>query len=479
LYNADVKGAEPGSAISAGLSNRREVPPTTPFLLEAIAQELTDLPEVLEALKNHRPRPLKDLEFVAVDGVSYLYDPARSRAHLAQDARAIQAWLQPAPTTPLMQLAVKDPGYESWVQHGRPTLEDPAGQPVIAAYRREVASLRALMRALFPSDDAPPSPLLVPMPVPPKAAPAVERVLAVQRVKAPAVQRAPAVERVPAVHRIHAAAKPVEPPPPTLVAPAPEPPRVAPKRIVVRPGVVRQIVADAVRGQVARTENAPTKDAPTENARTENAPTKDAPTKDARTENARTANVQAPEPQEPGKKRRKAAPVDPAAVERTEVLDDVRAWLRAALPVKRPTLVRYGLWERAEAQFGSWDEAVAAAGIPVPNTALWQLPARDPDLSFDILVEALPDEVVARLCSVTLAKVRRRRRDNGAPDPARQLHRRVLATNQLGVDSDEVIAAQLGVSAEAIAQVREAERHAATSSDSDADARPEDSSSPS
>jgi len=507
LYNAEVKARDaPGIAFSAGLSNRRESPPTTPFLLEAVAQEVGDLPAVLEALKNHQPRPLKDLDFVAVDGVSYLYDPARSRGHLAQDARAIQTWLQPAPTTLLMQLAVKDSGYETWVEHGRPTLEDAAGHLVVAAYRREVAALRALMPALLPSEDGTMPSLVVLAPPPParvqpQAAqpPRVQSPPLVQRVQPPPVERvqsSPVVQRVqsPWAQRIQSPPPQRVPSPPPAQAPSAEEtprPHVARKRTVVRTGIARSVVpTDVIVRRVltdVRTDDIRADDARAERV---SGPTSAPQVTQPQVTQPQVTQPQVTQPQpvrapEAPKTRRKAAlpseavaaTIDPATAERAEVLEDVRAWIRAALPVRRPTLSRYGLWERAETHFGSWSKAVSAAGIPLAAEPLWQLPARDPELSFDILVEALPDAIVARLCSVTLAKVRRRRRDNGAPDPTRQLHRRVLATNRLDVVSDEVIATQLGVSTEAIAEVREAERLAATSTDDDP--RPDDTSTPS
>jgi hypothetical protein len=124
--------------------------------------------------------------------------------------------------------------------------------------------------------------------------------------------------------------------------------------------------------------------------------------------------------------------------------------------VRRTSLTRYGLWQRAEKAFGSWDEALVAADIPVAKEPLWMLP-RDSELSLDILIEALPDPIVARLSSLSVAKVRGRRRANGAPDAARQLVRRIMATDRLGKVADEVIAKELGISTEEVASVRESE----------------------
>jgi len=354
LYNAEATARGiPSMALSAGLTNRRETPPTMPFLVEAVAQEVPDRPAVYAAMAGHVPRPLSDLPFVAVDGVSYLYDPARKRKHLAQDTKAVEAWLRSAPSTPRMSLAIPDSGYQIWEQSGRPALDSQAGRLVVSAYRRDVVVVRALVNTLLAATAAQPtSAHLAPTPT--------------RRIVTPLAKTAPA-------------ASPAAP-----------------------------IASES-------------------------------------------------EAKPPRRQRNVIEVTSPKALERAEVLGDVRAWLRAALPTGRAVLVRYGLWERAEAHFGSWNEAVQAAGIPVAEETLWALPARDPELSFDILVEALPNAVVARLCAVTIQKAARRRRDNGAPDPARQLHRRIVATGQLGVAADEAIAAQLGITANEVAKVREQE----------------------
>ena len=371
LYNAEAKARGLSArATSAGLSNRRELPPTTVFLLEAVAREVRDLPAVYAEVSLHRPTPLKSLaisEMKGLSGVSYLYDPARKPHHRAEDAKVIERWLAAAPGTPVIELAIKDAGYEAWDRDGRPSLDSPAGQSVLSVYMREVGALRTLARALV------------------------------------------------------AAAAPSE--------------ATAPKRQPEEP--IRTV--DVVQAPPS------TPSSTSESEVTEHIGPTNAPLKAKRPSSARAQ-----------KPRKTDAPLEPEAKERADALDDVRAWIRAALPLSRTTLTRYGLWKRAEQHFGSWEGAIAASGIAVAKEPLWMLP-RDRELSLDILIEALPDANVARLSGLSLPKIRARRRANGAPDAARQLSRRVVATDLLGGVPDEAIAAQLGVPVEAIVRIREAE----------------------
>ena len=554
LYNAEAEAlGESGRAISAGLSNRTEMPPTAAYLLEAVKRGVPELPKVFEALSAHRPTPLKTLPFVEVRGVSYLYDPARKAEHLVQDARAIHAWLTPAPTTSVLRLAMKDAGYEAWDQAGRPALESEAGQEVLLTYIRQVGELRSLARSLLGVAAPLDASLVAPL-EPPKPPRVIEPV--VSTVKRPAAAiAAPVVPayvkptyvtprhgvpvpsyvtpshgttRLPATAYVtpsHGTPRPVisayvtpshgtpRPPVSTYVTPAqgtprfgvplptpssgtsrdgisglsdvgavdPSLPRPARRIVQIRPEPVAPSPASEAaspsspKAKAPRTKAPKTRDAegtaakPAQAIASKNAEARPPEATEARPAEARTPEPRAPEapaaeasapeasaegrPTKPTKSKKAASPQE---TERAEVLEDVRAWLRAALPVRRTSLTRYGLWQRAEKAFGSWDEALVAADIPVAKEPLWMLP-RDSELSLDILIEALPDPIVARLSSLSVAKVRGRRRANGAPDAARQLVRRIMATDRLGKVADEVIAKELGISTEDVASVRESE----------------------
>lgn len=472
LYNAEAEAlGNPSRAISAGLSNRTVMPPTAVYLFESVARALPDRPEILAALRAHQPTPLRSLPFRSIAGACLVHEPARKPKDLADDEKAMRAWLATEAATPLMKLAVDDPGYREWKARGEPALGSPDGEAVLAVYAQQVAVVRVMATALAAATaahpDQPPLPVVQPPPPPSVSHGPPEAEVFVMRVRHKTGE-IPLPTPPPELRR-------PEPPP----APVPEPitptPRATVRKIVgvQRPptpaaGITRkpEYAAGAkptsssgavASPALATSSKAASVAAPADVPRPAPAPTKvSSPEPETEPEVAPRKSADAPKKRAAAKAPKASAPAEASSdTERAEALEDVRSWLRAALPVSRAALSRHGLVQRAEKHFTSWDEAVRAAGIE-PAEPLWQLP-RDPDLSLDILIEALPDDVVARITAMDVKKVRARRKANDAPDPANQLRRRLVATEKLGKVPDADLAAQLLIPVEVVVAVREVE----------------------
>jgi len=444
----DVEALHAGSsarAISAGLTNRIDAPPTSAHLLAAAGRVL-GTSAALAVLRAHRPTPLRTRPREPVSGVLYLHESARSRRHLLDDAKVLRAWVGAVANVPVVGLAMDDGGYRLWEELGRPPLDSAEGERVVDAYAAQLHALRPLARNLvatllaatdtavalsvIPGTSELPKPIVA---VPP--APVVEVTRTVRSIEPPPrtfVERT--VRQAPATAVLPLDAPLLAPPPSTT------PPEGRRRRVI----------------QLPPPPPPPPAAAPPTRARTRRA--------------ASTAPPAAPalEPGgAPGDREPMAAPserVDVAArgTKAAEaspaqllVLEDVRSWLRAALPTSRSALVRWGLWKRAGEQFGSWEGAVEASGLSVAEP-LWKLP-RDPEVALDILVEALPDAVVARLAELSSEEVALHRRRMGGPSPAQQLTRRLVATERLGSVPDEQLAHELAVPVAEVEQVRERE----------------------
>ncbi len=444
----DVEALHAGSdarAISAGLTNRTDAPPTSAHLLAAASRVLAASP-ALEVLRAHRPTPLRTRPRTPVSGVLYLHETARSRRHLLDDAKVLRAWIGAPAGIPVVGLAMDDGGYRLWEELGRPALDSAEGERVVEAYAAQLGALRPLARNLvatlsaatdtavalsvIPGTSELPKPIAALPPVP-----VVEVTRTVRSVEPPASRfHERALRQAPA-----AIAPPLEAP---LFVPPPSttPPEGRRRRVIQLPPPA---APPAVEAAVPRTRS----------RRAASSAPPPAPAREAGGEPPGGSPSRAPS-ERADEEHREAPPVaaEPA---RVLALEDVRSWLRAALPTSRAALVRWGLWRRAGAQFGSWEQAVEASGVSVAEP-LWKLP-RDPEIALDILVEALPDAVVARLAARSLEEVALHRRRMGGPSPTQQLTRRLVATERLGVVPDAQLARELAVPVTEVEQVRERE----------------------
>lgn len=439
--------------LTAGLTNRTELPATYDFVLAAADRALADLPAARAALRAHRPTPLKHIPRASVRGVLYLHEADRKRRHLVDDAKVLGGW---APGTPVLHVGLDDPGYRLWMEQGQPGPDSAAAAPVVEAYEGEIRAVRALALELLTREASGDPTFTVtaaaemPAPGPPPelatiavhVAPVPEATRKVPRetpstpILRPDFRAVPKSTSTPSV----GVRRPLSVE--SLVAPTPAP-FVPPTETPSTPKVRRIVQLKAPPPPPPPPEPEPK---PRKRKTESSSGTAAAVTATGTIKAEREAKV-TPKPAP------KAPKLEGPA---GEALEDLRAWLRAALPLSRPTLVRYGLWERVNQHLGGWETAVAATGV-TPAEPLWKLP-RDPELAFDILIEALPDETVARLTEESIAKVRTRRKQTNGPSPEEQLTRRLVATEQLGSVPDAEIAAHLGLEVEDVARVREAEK---------------------